>query len=52
MMKQYEYLNSPMKLGNTVLRNRFVVAPMGVGFIYEPDRGDQHKGAGILREKS
>ncbi len=44
MMKQYEYLNSPMKLGNTVLRNRFVVAPMGVGFIYEPDGEINTKG--------
>lgn len=36
-MKQYHYLNQPFKLGNLNIRNRFVVAPMGVGFIHEPD---------------
>lgn len=43
-MKNFECLNSPLKLGNLELRNRFAVAPMGVGFIYSPDGEINEKG--------
>lgn len=51
-MKQYEYLNKPMKLGSITLRNRFVVAPMGVGFIYNPDGEINEKGLEYFEQRA
>ena len=43
-MKEFKYLNSSLKLGKLELRNRFAVAPMGVGFIYSPNGEINEKG--------
>ena len=51
-MKQYPYLNSSFKLGKLTIRNRFVVAPMGVGFIHEPDGGIRDLGLDYYEQRA